>query len=103
MATIQERVAKGAAWFDRRVPEWDALIDISQLDMESYHSCIFGQLYGRYWTGKTNWGLSDTRVVALGLFPKKSDEYPELNAAWRDLIARRRASRLTPEPEAVAV
>lgn len=51
MATVAERVRKGAKLLDKEYPGWEKRIDLSILDLESTCDCILGQLYGGYGAG----------------------------------------------------
>lgn len=43
--TAQVRVARGAAWLDKKYPGWHQGIDLSILDISSCHLCVLGQVY----------------------------------------------------------
>lgn len=44
--TLQDNVARGAAWLDTEVPGWAERIDLSTLDLRSSSRCVAGQLFG---------------------------------------------------------
>lgn len=48
----QVRARKGARLLDRVRPDWYAEIDIDQLDLADWESCILGQLYGSFAGGR---------------------------------------------------
>ena len=131
MTAVTERVEAGAAWFDAQSTGWDERIDIPTLNLQPNERCVIGQNLGPercaqllHWVDSPGARASnevehvfiaavneELHAVALGfaeagcclLNDHREERYAELTAAWRDLIARRRAARLTPEPEAVAV
>ncbi len=96
MSTIEERVARGAAWLDARKAGWLDRIDLAELEMASGKWCIAGQL----------WGLFPNRPKALaagwdfGLdvasYDRSQgairDEFRALTAEWRRVITERRAA-----------
>lgn len=43
--TVQERVARGAAWLDEQKPGWEDLIDFDTLDLSSCSLCVVGQVF----------------------------------------------------------
>ena len=43
--TVQDRVARGAAWLDVRYPDWFTAIDLSILDLADCYQCVLGQVY----------------------------------------------------------
>jgi hypothetical protein len=40
-----ERVERGAAWLDEKVPEWYLRIDVAALDLSDTCRCVLGQLW----------------------------------------------------------
>lgn len=44
--TLSENVARGAAWLDRRQPDWADRINLSTLDLRSSELCVAGQALG---------------------------------------------------------
>jgi hypothetical protein len=44
--SVDERVARGIALLDEKVPDWRAKVDPNKLDMRKCDVCIFGQIYG---------------------------------------------------------
>lgn len=47
MLTIEQRVAKGAAWLDEKYPGWWAKVDIATLAVSSCRKCVLAQVYDR--------------------------------------------------------
>lgn len=45
MSSIQERVAKGAAWLDEVRPGWRDAINLDTLDICDGHHCVCGQVF----------------------------------------------------------
>ena len=111
--TIEERVAKGAALLDEKVPGWEEKIDLDHLLMGTCQHCILGQAMGYY---------GSRQLHALGFAPMdkdKSDEYmdvsygfdkpsgaheyyTDLEAAWTTLILNRRKERALSAPTATS-
>ena len=98
MATIDQRVAKGAALLDRDGPEgWRGRIDCETLDLARCRDCILGQVYGEYGTGVGKLGANFLPVdcgfertntersagTPLGVV---KGQYWRLTAAWRRLL-----------------
>ena len=100
--TAAERVAKGAALLDERRPGWAVLVDVGLLDRLGAVN-VLAQLWhdSRYlapYVAASDELGTHGRNHELGFVRDGVDgvEYPELNAAWRDEVARRR----TPEAPA---
>jgi hypothetical protein len=117
METMTERVVRGAALLDERMPGWEAKIDLDRLDLNSAWDCVLGQLYGQddrngYDRGKlmldmslpiaadhgfSQFGPGCPRTRALGDQDRDellaiNEAYRELTNTWRDLILSRRAA-----------
>jgi hypothetical protein len=103
METMTERVVRGAALLDERMPGWEAKIDLDRLDLDSVWECVLGQLYGQdpnwngYDRGKLVLGGMDIATAADHGFSQGETgttygEYRELTNAWCDLILSRRAA-----------
>jgi hypothetical protein len=43
--TVEERVARGAAWLDAHFPGWEGRINLQTLALRSGEKCICGQLF----------------------------------------------------------
>lgn len=43
--TTEVQVARGAAWLDRRYPDWWKSIDLAVLDLSRCDVCVLGQVY----------------------------------------------------------
>jgi hypothetical protein len=104
-ATIAERVAKGAALLDEKIPGWDKDIDLARLDLASPCRCILGQLhysedaseaFDDYWVGLGRLNMNAFTSMAFGFaaFSYRQGEYDALGAEWsRVILARREAAR----------
>jgi hypothetical protein len=93
MSSIAERVAAGAAWLDEHEPGWIDRIDLDTLDLESCIRCVGGQLAGLYVEFLSRHELSSGAAIPLGFNVSGiSGDYGPLTAAWRELIATRRAT-----------
>lgn len=115
MESAKIRAERGAALLDEWEPGWDALIDLSILDLDDGCRCILGQVYDRevgllsgdlrpengYEFG-VEWladYMGDDNAVAHG-FASDGDTFSEaqadtwqLDEAWIAIIERRRADR----------
>jgi hypothetical protein len=93
MSTIAERVAAGAAWLDEREPGWIDRIDLDTLDLRDCTRCVGGQLAGEYlaFLRRHNLDSLDAQPLGFTLMGSGADFAP-LTAAWRELIATRRAT-----------
>jgi len=89
-------VANGARFLDEQIPGWVERIDPSILDMANRCKCIFGQLYGEYFTGCYRLNLTPVAACDMG-FDTLGDQgglptqeaYSALGSAWREQIAER--------------
>lgn len=110
MSTIAERVAAGAAWLDEHEPGWVGRIDLDVLDVADDERCIAGQLRGSFGEAVAGWfgdrtacgTAADLGMCLSGMECDPRTPYAEwvllrdaiyarLTAAWRELIAARRA------------
>jgi hypothetical protein len=91
MATIAERVARGAALLDEREPGWWQRIDLSKLDIKSCEDCIAAQLgKGDYLDGLHAIGVTCYEDEDGCGFDGAGDEYESLAEEWRLAIEERR-------------
>lgn len=96
MATIEERVARGAAWLDANRDGWFDAIDLDILLLRSPCNCVLGQLDGSY---DDSPALNEIDTVAhgfmaggLGWSGKAAREFADLDNEWRRVITERRAA-----------
>jgi hypothetical protein len=94
MATINERVRRGAALLDERTPGWMERINLDRLDIGSLADCPLGQVFGGFWAGHqhlwgTLWMSGEARQHGFADLPKN---FTALTETWRALISERRAS-----------
>lgn len=105
-ADARERVAKGAALLDERLPGWWNKVDTKNLDTGDLDHCVLGQLYGDYVRGILSLlGLvAPDRPSGLGFDMKTNLVQPPnmtlwrreaeaLNQEWVKAIEARRAAR----------
>ena len=88
MATVEERVAAGAALLDDRRPGWFKDIDCGSLDIASAQACVCGQLFESFYVGIRELDI-DGHSQEYG-FAVGASTVSEINAAWRDLIVQKR-------------
>lgn len=91
MSTPRERVARGAALLDERVPGWERAVNLDYLAMQSKCHCVIGQLLGDYTLGRRRMELSPQDGIDLGFDGDSEGDYSKLQAEWRSLIESRRA------------
>lgn len=65
--SLQERVARGAAYLDERTPGWWKRVDLEALNLGDSCDCILGQVDRRgYWLSCRDRSLSDEQQWELG-------------------------------------
>lgn len=70
----EENVRRGAALLDEKgVPGWREKVNPRQLDMNSHHKCVLGQIYGSYGEGLLELGLMQDYF--LDLPPEESSNH----------------------------
>lgn len=109
MSTIEERVARGAAMFDEKLPGWfkGHRVDLRLLDLSRPCLCVVGQLspegdfadaINAGWIDLTfaaayDYGLTavrlEDRYISSGL---ANEIYRDLDNEWRRAITERRAA-----------
>lgn len=105
MSTVAERVARGAALLDEKLPGWDQRIDLAGLELASCYRCVLGQLFTWHPLPTENafspspYGLG---IEALGIdrgsrYGFDGDDADELNGEWRRVITARRLARVPSE------
>lgn len=99
-ATIPERVAKGAALLDEKLPGWVDRIDLDRLNVQSGCDCILGQEF----SGSATEDAPGFVIGLFGLFGGELteamlhgftigggyDTFPALTREWRRVILARR-------------
>lgn len=96
----RERIDRGAALLDEKVPNWFTKINPAILDVDSFSLCPICQSTGlSFWDGvkELGIGVSDGRASEYGFYPSESledsKEAEALSKAktdyWLELIARR--------------
>lgn len=102
MASIAERVAKGAALLDQKKPGWFRNVDLDKLDINARCDCIIGQTVGRYspevlcsigvgeWDA---WEYGFITIFRTHFFAawRCRNELAKLEGEWRRVIVKRRA------------
>jgi hypothetical protein len=109
-ASVQERVAAGAAALDKINPGWESKVNPDTLNVSRADACVLGQVYGFYFEAPyaltdhgpaygfyDNVSLRSLDLQYMGgearqrLGAEVDAEYKALTAAWKDLLAARRA------------
>lgn len=93
--SVAERVARGAALLDLKVPGWAGRINLHTLDMDHCYLCVLGQLFGFYWSTAVypTLGLDHMHVANPAInhgFESRSGQYGGLRAAWVGEVLKRR-------------
>lgn len=97
------RIRKGVEMLDGSIPNWYRSIDLGGLNLDSFKSCVIGQLYnGSFWAGLENLfypGVGSDVAAEYGFYPhpldkwENYDEMVELteakNVYWKQLIQER--------------
>ena len=102
MSTVAERVARGAALLDEKVPGWERRINLEWLDIASCYFCVLGQVFDDDERASTDDLDSpySAGIRALGIEGGVRGtvwhgfdglHIDALNAAWRRLVADRQA------------
>jgi len=114
VSTIEERVARGAAWLDGKLPDWWQALDLdpAKFDMAAGCGCVIGQLYPivEYFDQADHYDspfdvamdgawldLDWETAVSHGFYVRlleaeRAGEYDALTAEWRRVITERRAA-----------
>jgi hypothetical protein len=97
MTTVAERVARGAALLDEKLPGWDQRIDAVSLDIDLCESCVLGQLFAvddhyGYLTGLRSLGVHHPASELDYGFDGSWDEIDDLTAEWKRVINGRRST-----------
>lgn len=86
-------VAAGVALLDQAQPDWWKHIDLDTLDMSGCYSCILGQLYGSYSTGREDLGIEPGEGDLYGFDSLGPDQdFGTLQFMWVEIIEARRAT-----------
>ena len=88
---IADRVARGVALLDRKLPGWDAGVDLSTLHLDSCSRCVLGQLYGDYSYAADVFDVEDNpEDFGFDLFEGDPFTYEDLTVEWKRVIRGRR-------------
>lgn len=85
LASIAERVAEGMEFLDAKLPGWRTHLNLKQLDMAAFPTCVAGQLRAYGLDVYVLCGCNAAKMIGLGFdvpFTEKAD-YPALTAAWK--------------------
>lgn len=114
----EEQVRRGMALLDERVTGWDRQLNLTTLDINSYFSCVLGQLYGSYMRGMRMLDLTNEEGVGHGfvvpvmlspvldydegVMAEGIRQGDELDKTWKALVSSRQAQQLSKREEARA-
>ena len=97
---VAERVARGSALLDEKMPGWDRRIDLDRLDLMSSCRCILGQLHlaaedDPYLEGLAAVGIdyyteNDARFGFNTWDAEGNDAFLDLEYEWKRVITERR-------------
>lgn len=92
--SIQARVANGAAYLDRKEPEWVDLIDWANFTIGNSHKCICGQIFGDYLSIPREIDTQSFGFMWTACQPDGKEgwleEIKELDKAWKTLAQSRK-------------
>jgi len=84
-----ERIERGAAFLDEKVPGWREKIDLDKLDIRASSHCVVGQATDDYFANvEDSWFGEDfyDAAVAHGFEWDLDDDAEDLTAEWRQYI-----------------
>jgi hypothetical protein len=88
MPVIRERVAKGIALLDSRIPEWRENVDVDRLEIYSTFDCVLAQVFGGYGEGLALLGIrTDMLAASFGFEAYEHEEFPEITMEWKRALA----------------
>jgi hypothetical protein len=95
VSTIEERVARGAAYLDATENDWLTRIDLGRLNLLIGVDCIWGQLVGGYSLRPKE--VDDGEAFGFNADYRQPEDtwveaVNELEAEWRRVITERRAA-----------
>jgi hypothetical protein len=83
MELARQRVAKGVALLDEKVPGWRGKIDLTHLRMASRCFCVAAQATGvQFFHARMRLGLNLPAEIESGFVDDDSVDYSELQTAW---------------------
>lgn len=97
---VKARVDAGSSWLDKKLPGWEAMIDLDKLNMINPNKCVLGQTIG--YSLETTKDVDCSNLGFCGdsagvrISAKTDPRYPltlymkVLGAAWKEEIRRRR-------------
>jgi hypothetical protein len=93
-----EAAERGAAWLDEHIPGWLERVDLGRLDMASLVDCVLAQAGGDDWGSvyrAHDLTVEETEYLGFeaankGRVTLTPSSYEALDAAWNDLVNRRR-------------
>ena len=106
MGLLSDRVKKGAKLLDEKAPGWYEKVNLSKLEMNSYHGCVVGQLgkaefpsfiagvaYNEYCRAVLNTDPDNENAAEYGFTIKYGEDFSywaKLEKLWRTEIEKRR-------------
>lgn len=85
MATVQERIARGMALLDEKLPGWKERVNLARLDMSSQTYGLLEQLFDGYMKGLRALGLAFATGQQYGFDIRNDDEDDEGEEEWGQL------------------
>lgn len=93
VAEIEDRVARGSTYLDKKRPGWEDDINLDRLELCDGRQCILGQLYGSYIDAAIQLGITH-QSRDLGFLCQHVDgdvlKLELVANAWKRLINNRR-------------
>ena len=92
MTTLTDKVAKGAALLDNKVPGWRNRVNAEILDQSDGEKCVLGQLYGVYFRGIESLHIDIADAADYGFNATSggvswTKENRELTGIWKALLS----------------
>lgn len=98
---FKDYVSAGVALLDEKFPSWENRVNLEEFSMNSFHSCILGQLYSGYYNGTYRLDLTDEEAALHGFYPgdawydsRGDDENgtsADITDYWKSVILQKRA------------
>lgn len=91
----KERIRRGAALLDEKVPDWHTRVNLTILDVDSFTLCVVCQIFGNFYDGLDSLGLTkytatDYDEVAVkaaaehGFYPHKDESMDIMEMTDKD-------------------
>lgn len=76
MTTTLERVQKGQALLNERLPGWREVMHPETLELDNCNACVLGQLFGDYHRGLAALGIPEEEAADYGFQVPEMQDRP---------------------------